>query len=112
MFARFLLCIAELLSGISPRNSQKRAHSVLTVTPPRFWLQLGSGVRPELKVGQRVWMFNAQWQRAHGSCAEFTTLPVSDACTAAPIGRFTRLISSLCVYAGIAGRSSARQSEL
>jgi NADPH2:quinone reductase len=37
--------------------------------------QLGAGV-DTLAIGQRVWIFNAQWDRAFGSCAEFVTLPV------------------------------------
>ncbi len=38
--------------------------------------QLGAGVDAAL-AGQRVWMYNAQWERPYGSCAEYVVLPVS-----------------------------------
>ena len=31
------------------------------------------------RVGQRVWLFNAQWGRAHGTAAEFVSLPAQQA---------------------------------
>jgi len=34
----------------------------------------GRGVAPE-RIGERVWLFNAQWRRAFGTCAEFVALP-------------------------------------
>ncbi len=38
--------------------------------------KLGSGVDAGL-LGARVWMYNAQWERPYGSCAEYVTLPAS-----------------------------------
>ena len=34
----------------------------------------GDGV-PQTRVGERVWLYNAQWQRAYGTCAEFCCVP-------------------------------------
>lgn len=38
--------------------------------------KLGDGVDAAL-LGQRVWMYNAQWERPYGSCAEYVALPAS-----------------------------------
>lgn len=41
--------------------------------------ELGAGVAETngaLRKGARVWLFNAQWFRPHGTAAEFVTLPV------------------------------------
>lgn len=35
---------------------------------------VGAGV-DTARIGQRVWLWNAQWQRAFGTCAEYITLP-------------------------------------
>lgn len=37
---------------------------------------LGDGVT-SLEIGQPVWVFNGQWARAHGTCAEYITLPAA-----------------------------------
>ncbi len=34
----------------------------------------GDGV-PQTRIGERVWVYNAQWQRAYGTCAEFCCVP-------------------------------------
>lgn len=39
---------------------------------------VGAGVDPG-RVGQRVWLWNAAWGRAMGSCAEYVTLPAAQA---------------------------------
>lgn len=39
---------------------------------------VGVGVEPE-RVGQRVWLFNGQWRRAHGTAAQWVTLPADQA---------------------------------
>lgn len=39
---------------------------------------VGDGVDPG-RVGQRVWLWNAQWERAHGSCSEYVALPAEQA---------------------------------
>lgn len=39
---------------------------------------VGVGVDPG-RVGQRVWLWNGQWQRSHGTCAELIALPEKQA---------------------------------
>ncbi len=46
----------------------------------------GSGVIEDVgtgvdrgRIGQRVWLWNAQWQRSKGSCAEYISLPAAQA---------------------------------
>lgn len=39
---------------------------------------VGEGV-PASRIGERVWLWNAQWQRAFGSCAEYVALPSAQA---------------------------------
>ncbi len=39
---------------------------------------VGEGVDPA-RVGQRVWIWNGQWQRAHGTCADLIALPQAQA---------------------------------
>ncbi len=39
---------------------------------------VGDGVEPG-RVGERVWVFEAQWQRARGTAAEFVTVPAERA---------------------------------
>ena len=38
--------------------------------------KIGAGVDAAL-LNQRVWMYNAQWERPYGSCAEYVALPAS-----------------------------------
>jgi NADPH2:quinone reductase len=38
--------------------------------------RIGAGVS-ESRIGERVWVYEAQWQRNHGTAAEFVTLPAS-----------------------------------
>ena len=39
---------------------------------------VGAGV-PASRVGERVWVWNGQWQRALGTCAEYIALPAAQA---------------------------------
>ena len=39
---------------------------------------VGDGV-PAARIGERVWVWNAQWVRAFGTCAEYVTLPSEQA---------------------------------
>jgi NADPH2:quinone reductase len=39
---------------------------------------VGSGV-PEARIGERVWVWNARWNRAFGTAAEYVTLPAGQA---------------------------------
>ena len=36
--------------------------------------RVGPGVSGD-RIGQRVWIFEAQWQRPHGTAAQFTVVP-------------------------------------
>ncbi|WP_374381127.1 NADPH:quinone reductase [Dongia sp.] len=40
--------------------------------------QVGAGV-PPARIGQRVWVWNARWNRAFGTAAQFVTLPAEQA---------------------------------
>jgi NADPH2:quinone reductase len=40
--------------------------------------QVGAGV-DAARLNQRVWLYNAQWERPYGSCAEYVALPASQA---------------------------------
>jgi len=40
--------------------------------------QVGAGVDPA-RLGQRVWVFHAAWQRTNGTAAQFTALPAGQA---------------------------------
>ena len=39
---------------------------------------VGTGVQPS-RIGQRVWLWNGQWQRAMGTCADYIALPSEQA---------------------------------
>ena len=41
---------------------------------------VGPGVDPA-RVGERVWLWNAAWERANGTCAEYVCLPAAQAVT-------------------------------
>ena len=75
-------------SGVNPSDAKSRAGS----TNPLMDYPLvvphsdGSGTIDALgplvisrRIGQRVWLYNAQWGRAMGTAAEFVTLPVQQA---------------------------------
>ncbi len=40
--------------------------------------QVGAGV-DQARVGQRVWLFNGQWERPYGTAADYITLPAAQA---------------------------------
>lgn len=70
-------------SGISPSDYKKRGNAKAGMEYPRIVPHsdgagtvagLGSGVIG-LKTGQRVWVFNGQWERAFGTAAEYIALP-------------------------------------
>ncbi len=73
-------------SGVNPSDVKSRSGIAARtggypeVTPHSD----GSGIVEKLGVGvdsallnQRVWMFNAQWERPYGNCAEYVALPAS-----------------------------------
>ncbi len=78
------------LSGVNPSDVKARAGSRPGVTKPPFPQvvphsdgagvidAVGPGVNHD-RVGQRVWIWNGQWQRAHGTAASHVTLPAHQA---------------------------------
>jgi NADPH2:quinone reductase len=42
----------------------------------------GAGV-PQSRIGERVWVWNGQWQRPFGTAAEFIVLPAGQTVTLA-----------------------------
>ncbi len=75
-----------LFSGVNPSDVKSRAGvSARTVGYPEVIPHsdgagvvdsVGAGV-PETLLGQRVWIFNGQWERPYGTAAEYITLPAA-----------------------------------
>ena len=77
-------------SGVNPSDIRARAGGRPGVTKPPFpkivphsdgagvITAVGDGV-PADRVGERVWIWNGQWQRAFGTAAEFIALPSDQA---------------------------------
>ncbi len=77
-----------LASGVNPSDVKKRQGRM--PVPDAYELivphsdgagvieAVGSGV-PASRIGQRVWLWNAQWRRAMGTAAEFCALPAEQA---------------------------------
>jgi NADPH2:quinone reductase len=76
------------VSGMNPSDVKKRAGRM---PAPAEYPQIiphsdgagvveavGAGVEPA-RIGQRVWLWNAQWKRPSGTAAEFCTLPAGQA---------------------------------
>jgi len=53
---------------------------------------VGEGVDPA-RAGQRVWLWNGAWQRAHGTAAEYIALPAAQA---VPLGEETSFDAAAC----------------
>lgn len=80
--------IKLLWSGVNPSDCKSRAGLRSKVMPfPRVIPHsdgmgivdaLGAGV-DSLSIGQRVWIWNGAWGRAHGTAAEFICLPAEQA---------------------------------
>ena len=79
-------------SGVNPSDVKARAGTRPGVTKPAFPFILphsdGSGVIeavgdgvPQTRIGERVWIWNGQWQRPQGTAAEFIALPAAQAVT-------------------------------
>ncbi|MGK8232850.1 NADPH:quinone reductase [Roseovarius sp. MS2] len=78
------------VSGVNPSDAKARAGSRPGVTKPAYpriiphsdgagvVAAVGEGVNPG-RIGQRVWVWNGQWQRSHGTAAEFIALPAVQA---------------------------------
>lgn len=77
-------------SGVNPSDAKARAGSRPGVTKPDHPLivphsdgagvieAVGDGVDPS-RVGQEVWLWNGQWQRALGTGADYIALPAAQA---------------------------------
>lgn len=77
-------------SGVNPSDAKARAGARPGVTKPAFPRiiphsdgagvieAVGQGVAAD-RVGQRVWIWNGQWQRAFGTAAEYIALPADQA---------------------------------
>jgi NADPH2:quinone reductase len=74
-------------SGVNPSDVKSRAGVVMKMRYPRVIPHsdgagtieaVGEGVAAE-RIGQRVWIWNAQWLRPSGSAAEYVVLPAGQA---------------------------------
>ncbi len=78
------------VSGVNPSDVKARAGSRPGVTEPPFPLiiphsdgagvieAVGEGVA-DARLGERVWIWNGQWQRPHGTAASHIALPADQA---------------------------------
>ncbi|MEO3416257.1 NADPH:quinone reductase [Roseovarius sp. CAU 1744] len=78
------------ISGVNPSDAKARAGARPGVTKPAFDQIIpnsdGAGVIEAVgdgvdsgRIGQRVWIWNGQWQRAFGTAAEYIALPAAQA---------------------------------
>lgn len=78
------------VSGVNPSDAKARAGARPGVTRPAFDAIIphsdGAGVIEAVgegvdaaRVGERVWIWNGQWQRAFGTAAEYIALPAAQA---------------------------------
>jgi NADPH2:quinone reductase len=74
-------------SGVNPSDVKARSGATRKIAYPRVIPQsdgagvidmVGDGVSPARK-GERVWVWNAQWLRPFGTCAEYVALPSEQA---------------------------------
>ena len=106
------------LSGVNPSDVKARAGGRPGVPKPPFPQiiphsdgagvieAVGAGVPPS-RVGERVWIWNGQWQRPFGTCAEYIALPAAQAMplgdhsfeTGASLG-IPALTAAHCVFGG------------
>ncbi|MEL7256697.1 MAG: NADPH:quinone reductase [Pseudomonadota bacterium] len=77
-------------SGVNPSDAKARAGARPGVTKPAFPRVIphsdGAGVIEAVgegvtkgRIGERVWIWNGQWQRAFGTAAEYIALPADQA---------------------------------
>ncbi|MGH1356089.1 MAG: NADPH:quinone reductase [Thalassovita sp.] len=78
------------LTGVNPSDVKLRGGARPGMTDPEFPQVIphsdgagiieavGDGV-PETRIGERVWLWNAAWRRAHGSAADYVALPQEQA---------------------------------
>jgi NADPH2:quinone reductase len=79
------VCVHLLTSGVNPSDVKSRRARPLTspwVVPHSDGAGIieavGEGVSDK-RIGERVWIWNAQWQRPHGTACEAIVLPESQA---------------------------------
>ncbi|WP_299969761.1 NADPH:quinone reductase [uncultured Roseobacter sp.] len=84
------VCVELAFSGVNPSDVKARAGSRPGVTRPPFAqiiphsdgagviCRVGEGVDPA-RLGERVWIWNGQWQRAFGTAASHIVLPATQA---------------------------------
>jgi NADPH2:quinone reductase len=79
------VCVRLAASGVNPSDVKSRRAKPLTdpwVVPHSDGAgtieAVGEGVSKQ-RVGERVWIWNAQWQRPHGTASEFIVLPAAQA---------------------------------
>ena len=74
-------------SGVNPSDVKARSGSTRKIAYPRVIPHsdgageidmVGDGVS-HARIGERVWVWNAQWLRAFGTCAEYVALPSQQA---------------------------------
>jgi NADPH:quinone reductase len=74
-------------SGVNPSDVKARSGTTRKIAYPRVIPHsdgageidmVGEGV-PAARIGERVWVWNAQWLRPFGTCAEFVALPSEQA---------------------------------
>jgi NADPH2:quinone reductase len=74
-------------SGVNPSDVKARSGATRKIAYPRVIPHsdgageidmVGDGVS-SARLGERVWVWNAQWLRAFGTCAEYVTLPSQQA---------------------------------
>lgn len=90
-------------SGVNPSDVKSRAGLRTKALPfPRVVPhsdgsgtidRVGEGVDP-VRLGERVWLWNAAWGRAHGTAAEFVALPAEQA---VPLPEGTDLAAGACL---------------
>lgn len=76
--------VALKASGVNPSDAKARAGSrpmlASRIIPQSDGAgvieKVGSGV-PAGRIGSRVWVWNGQWKRPFGTCAQFITLPAA-----------------------------------
>ena len=100
-------------SGANPSDAKARAGNRPGVTKPQYELVIpnsdGSGIITAVgkgvdtvRVGEKVWIWNGQWQRPYGTAADFIALPSKQA-VQVPIGM--SLETGACL--GIPGLTAA-----
>ena len=79
------VCVRLATSGVNPSDVKSRRARPLSdpwVVPHSDGAgvieAVGEGVAKQ-RVGERVWIWNAQWQRAHGTASEFIVVPEAQA---------------------------------